>query len=75
MRKRGAKGAPTNANFKRAAKTAKKRKKKWGDCAHKETSIVMARKKLGKVKANELNMVPKLVKIITKNVIEDKDNG
>ena len=28
MRKRGAKGAPTNANFKRAAKTAKKRKKK-----------------------------------------------
>ena len=27
MRKPGAKGAPTNANFKRAAKTAKKRKK------------------------------------------------
>lgn len=27
MRKKGAKGAPTNANFKRAAKTAKKRKK------------------------------------------------
>ena len=28
MRKPGAKGAPTAANFKRAAKTAKKRKKK-----------------------------------------------
>ena len=28
MRKRGAKGSPTAANFKRAAKTAKKRKKK-----------------------------------------------
>ncbi len=28
MRKRGAKGAPTNANFKRAAKTAKKRRRK-----------------------------------------------
>ena len=28
MRKPGAKGAPTTANFKRAAKTAKKRKKK-----------------------------------------------
>tara|TARA_X000001388_G_C2138329_1_gene87676 strand:+ start:210 stop:404 length:195 start_codon:yes stop_codon:yes gene_type:complete len=28
MRKPGSKGAPTNANFKRAAKTAKKRKKK-----------------------------------------------
>jgi hypothetical protein len=28
MRKPGAKGAPTDANFKRAAKTAKKRKKK-----------------------------------------------
>lgn len=28
MRKPGAKGAPTKANFKRAAKTAKKRKKK-----------------------------------------------
>lgn len=28
MRKKGAKGAPTNANFKRAAKTAKKRKRK-----------------------------------------------
>ena len=27
MRKAGAPGAPTNANFKRAAKTAKKRKK------------------------------------------------
>ena len=27
MRKPGAKGAPTNANFKRAAKTAKKKKK------------------------------------------------
>jgi len=27
MRKKGAKGAPTNTNFKRAAKTAKKRKK------------------------------------------------
>ena len=27
MRNPGAKGAPTNANFKRAAKTAKKRKK------------------------------------------------
>ena len=28
MRKKGAKGAPTAANFKRAAKTAKKRRKK-----------------------------------------------
>ena len=28
MRKPGAKGAPTAANFKRSAKTAKKRKKK-----------------------------------------------
>ena len=28
MRKPGAKGAPTKANFKRAAKTAKKRRKK-----------------------------------------------
>ena len=28
MRKRGAKGAPTNAQFKRAAKTAKKRRRK-----------------------------------------------
>jgi hypothetical protein len=28
MRKPGSKGAPTNANFKRAKKTAKKRKKK-----------------------------------------------
>ena len=28
MRKPGSKGAPTAANFKRAAKTAKKRKKK-----------------------------------------------
>ena len=28
MRKPGAKGAPTDANFKRAAKTTKKRKKK-----------------------------------------------
>ena len=28
MRKPGAKGAPTDAKFKRAAKTAKKRKKK-----------------------------------------------
>ena len=28
MRKPGTKGAPTDANFKRAAKTAKKRKKK-----------------------------------------------
>ena len=28
MRKRRAKGAPTNANFKRAAKTAKKRRRK-----------------------------------------------
>tara|TARA_R100000152_G_scaffold16649_1_gene8157 strand:- start:410 stop:571 length:162 start_codon:yes stop_codon:yes gene_type:complete len=28
MRKKGAKGAPTDAQFKRAAKTAKKRKKK-----------------------------------------------
>jgi len=28
MRKPGTKGAPTKANFKRAAKTAKKRKKK-----------------------------------------------
>jgi len=28
MRKKGSKGAPTNANFKRAAKTAKKKKKK-----------------------------------------------
>lgn len=28
MRKPGSKGAPTQANFKRAAKTAKKRKKK-----------------------------------------------
>ena len=27
MRKVGAKGAPTNANFKRAAKTAKKKKR------------------------------------------------
>ena len=27
MRKVGSKGAPTNANFKRAAKTAKKKKK------------------------------------------------
>ncbi len=27
MRKPGAKGAPTNANFKRAAKTAKKKKR------------------------------------------------
>ena len=27
MRKKGAKGAPTDENFKRAAKTAKKRKK------------------------------------------------
>ena len=35
----------------------------------------MERKRLGKVKANELNMVPKLVKIITKNDIEDKENG
>ena len=29
MRKPGSKGAPTAANFKRAAKTAKKRKKTW----------------------------------------------
>ena len=28
MRKKGAKGAPTDANFKRAAKTAKKKPKK-----------------------------------------------
>jgi len=28
MRRPGSKGAPTNANFKRAKKTAKKRKKK-----------------------------------------------
>jgi len=28
MRKKGAKGAPTNAQFKRAAKTAKKRRRK-----------------------------------------------
>ena len=28
MRKRGAKGAPTNAHFKRAAKPAKKRRRK-----------------------------------------------
>ena len=28
MRKKGAKGAPTDANFKRAAKTAKKKKRK-----------------------------------------------
>ena len=28
MRKKGAKGAPTDANFKRAAQTAKKKKKK-----------------------------------------------
>lgn len=28
MRKKGSKGAPTDANFKRAAKTAKKRKRK-----------------------------------------------
>jgi len=28
MRKVGAKGAPTSANFKKAAKTAKKRKRK-----------------------------------------------
>ena len=28
MRKPGSKGAPTSANFRRAAKTAKKRKKK-----------------------------------------------
>ncbi len=28
MRKKGAKGAPTNAQFKKAAKTAKKSKKK-----------------------------------------------
>ena len=28
MRKKGAKGAPTDAQFKRAAKTAKKRKRK-----------------------------------------------
>ena len=28
MRKPGSKGAPTDANFRRAAKTAKKRKKK-----------------------------------------------
>ena len=30
MRKPGTKGAPTKANFKRAAKTAKKRRKKRG---------------------------------------------
>ena len=29
MRKPGAKGAPTNANFKRAAKTAKKKKNRY----------------------------------------------
>ena len=28
MRKKGAKGAPTDANFRRAAKTAKKKKRK-----------------------------------------------
>jgi hypothetical protein len=30
MRKKGAKGAPTDKDFKNAAKTAKKRKKKSG---------------------------------------------
>jgi len=35
----------------------------------------MVKKRLGKVKANELNMVTKLVKSIIKKSIEGKDNG
>ena len=76
MRKPGSKGAPTAANFKRAAKTAKKRKKKrWEVYDHKLKDTQMVRKKPGKVKAIEQNMGLKVVKNIIKNVIEDKDNG
>jgi hypothetical protein len=35
----------------------------------------MARKKPGKVKANELSMVQKQVQNIIKKEVEDKDNG